>query len=221
VEPIKRPNVYVLPPVKLYREDLYKLVGVFKEHCKVVTIADEEFQYTSFEELKDTNRKMRFIHLVGSVPRVEVIIKMANDPSVQKSMVWQAQVSNDANHLFLLAKDLLLARKWRMKIWFVRGLFGATGIIMVAALLFKKWLTNHLPFPDTSYDLLAICGFALFATAVVIDSRKLSFVSLKSRLAQEPFFTRNGDKIIVAVIAAILGVLGTIATMWIKAKYFK
>jgi len=42
-----------LPPLKLYREDLDKLLSLFKEHCQQVTIGDDEHLNESLVETEE------------------------------------------------------------------------------------------------------------------------------------------------------------------------
>jgi hypothetical protein len=49
--PQKGPQVALLPPMNLYREDLEKIVSVFRQHCRNVTIGDQENVYGSMDEM--------------------------------------------------------------------------------------------------------------------------------------------------------------------------
>jgi hypothetical protein len=51
--PQKGPQVALLPPMNLYREDLEKIVSVFRQHCRNVTIGDQENVYGSMDEMAE------------------------------------------------------------------------------------------------------------------------------------------------------------------------
>lgn len=221
VEPVQRPKAHLLPPLKLYREDLDKIVGIFQKHCKTVMIDDEEYRYSSVDDMKNSaKRELKLFHVSGFLPHGEVWIKGANDPSVQKSMIWVIETTDQGNLLFLTVKDFLLSRKWAVKIVLVRTLFVLAGALFLAIVLFKHWLTTHLPYGEFSYSLLGVCAFVLFVVAVYVDAQKLSSISLQSRGATEPFLKRNANSILMLLIGSVLTVLTGILTLWIKSHFF-
>jgi hypothetical protein len=221
VEPVQRPKLHLLPPLKLYREDLEKVVDIFRKQCKSVLIDDEEYRYASVSEIKDKKGKLRVFHVSGMVPHGELWIKSGDDPSVQKSAIWVVETNDHGNLLFLTLKEFLLARRWNLKIQLVRMLFVVGVTVLLVGLLFKPWLTTHLPYGDFSYGLLGVCGVLLFIAAAYVDAKKLSFISLQSSSSKEPFFKRNMDNIVMLVVGTALGSLSTLLIEWVKFRFFK
>ena len=70
------PRVEQLPPLRLYREDLDKLVSLFKEHCQQVTFGDEEHVYESLDEMTErASNTLRSFNVEGLVPHAGVLIR--------------------------------------------------------------------------------------------------------------------------------------------------
>lgn len=220
VEPVQRPKLHLLPPLKLYREDLEKVVEIFRKLCKNVVIDDEEYRYASVDEISEKKVRLRIFHVSGFVPHGEVWIKSADDPSVQKSAIWVVETNDQGNLLFLTLKEFLLARRWKLKIWLVKTLFAVDGILFLG-LLFQHWLTTHLRYGDFSYGLLGLCTLLLFIAAIYLDVKKLSFVSLQPRSGKESFLKRNTDHIVMLAVGAAVGILSSLCVEWIKTHFFK
>lgn len=221
VQPVQRPKQHLLPPLKLYREDLEKIVEIFNKHCQSIVIDDGEYSYTSVDEIKQKKTNLELFHVAGFISHGELWIKGAEDPSVQRSMIWVVESSDKGNLLFLSLKDFLLTKRWSLKIWLVRILFGVSGFLFLATLLFKFWLTSKLPHGDFWYGVVVVCMLIVFVTAVYLDIKKLSSISLQSNSAKEPFLRRNTDSIVMLVVGTVLGALTTLLIEWFKFHFLR
>jgi hypothetical protein len=203
--PKKAPKVQTFPPLKLYREDLDRIVSAFVKKCKAVTIADEEFSYESLDEMaQKASPRLNCFHLTGILPHAELVIRGSRSVQlgVQKTTLWIIEQTDESNLLFLSVKDLLLTRIWRSKA-IINGTVITAGIVVtMGSILLKSVIRTHFPHGDFASDAFGVLGICLFFGAVYLHTQNASYIALISRTKADSFWKRNYDKILLVLITA-------------------
>lgn len=213
------PRVEQLPPLKLYREDLDNLLSLFKENCQNVTFGDEGHNYETLDEMESKNPASLSCFLVqGFLPHAEIVIRGSHKArlNVQRSTLFVVERNNPkADLLFFSVKDFLLTRKWYSRIT-MRYTLLTVGTVLVIALLFSKSLLRTHDGSDFPYNLAVLCAFGLLVVGAVMNTKQVSYITLRLRSKSQSFWERYGDSIVKMVIGAVMGIVGTLVTEWLK-----
>jgi hypothetical protein len=213
------PRVEQLPPLKLYREDLDKLLSLFKQQCQNVTFGDEEHLYDSLDEMESRNPgSLRCIVVQGVMPHAEIVIRGSHSVrlAVQRSTLWVVERNPNSDLLFLSVKDFLHTRKWFSRIA-LRRFIVTVGVIALAVCLFSKTLLgiNHSR-SDLVYNLAVLFAFGFLVIGVLMSTKQVSFITTHLRSKSQSFWERNGNSIVMMLTGAAIGTVGTLVTEWLK-----
>lgn len=217
------PRVEQLPPLKLYREDLDKLVSLFREHCQQVTFGDEQHVYESLEEMTERAPTcLRSFNVEGLVPHVGVLIRGSHSVplTVQRSTVWTVEQNQKSDLLFLSVKDYLTKRHWRSRIALRYTLLTIGGVLLTVLFFSKSFLRTH-DGSDFPYNLAVLVAFGLLVVGVVMTTKQASYITLNLRTKTQSFWERNGNNILLSLISAAIGVIGTLVATWLKNRWAK
>lgn len=216
MRPVNRPQLLNLPPLRLFREDLSELVGIFKKYCQAFNISDEKFMYDSFEDVANSGRKNPSVfHIQAMIPHVEVWIRTKPVPNFNRSALFSPDNSDAAQHLFLAVKDFLLARRWKSRIIFLKTSLAALGILFVAAAFLKDALHPKWQGASVAWNLCVLLLLGLLLLAGIKWTQSLSWVSLTFRSSEESFWLRNRDKLFLMVFGAVFGAIITLIVKWL------
>lgn len=210
------PKVEALPPLELYREDLDKLVAIFKEHCPTVTFGDEENVYETLDEMEGRSpARLKCFLIAGVAPHAELVIRGTQSVplGVQRSTLWIVEKSDKAELLFLSVKEFLHKRRWMSRIVF-RYTALYVGTLMFFACFFAKSLLR--PHYDLGLDLGALASSGLVVVFALMNAKQVSYATLRLRAKSQSFWERNSDKFATVIISTILGGLGTLALQWLR-----
>lgn len=191
------------PSVTLYREDIERILLLFREHCKEVKILDRNRVYESLQELENEKGKSpKVLYIKGEKPFAEFSIDPANG-----SKVWLhgTSESNSENLYFKVRRILDSRQNLISKILtpissivfpFVSAIsiyiFGPSDVIKLIGVV--------------SLILLAVGGF-LFAN--YLSEGGLSSINLSQKQGSSTFWARNKDPLVVSTIAGVLVVMAT------------
>jgi hypothetical protein len=217
------PRVEQLPPLKLYREDLDKLVSLFREHCQQVTFGDEEHVYESLDEMTErTPVCLRSFNVEGLVPHAGVLIRGSHSVplTVQRSTIWTVERNQKSDILFLSVKDYLAKRRWLSRI-VLRYTLLTIGTVLLTALFFSKPFLRTHDGNDFPYNLAVLFAFGLLVVGVLMNTKRASYITLNLRSKSQSFWEHNGNSIILALISVAFGVIGTLVTTWLKNRWAK
>ncbi|HXC42622.1 MAG TPA: hypothetical protein VNY51_03755 [Candidatus Dormibacteraeota bacterium] len=212
------PRVEQLPPLKLYREDLDKLLSLFLEHCQNVTFGDEGHNYETLDEMEGQSPASLSCFIVqGLLPHAEIVIRgsHATRLNVQRSTLFVVERNPKSDLLFLSVKDFLLNRKSKLRIFFRQAAIIA-GVIGIAACVFTKALSHSHGTSELGYDLAFLGSFGLLLLGLLVNTKQVSYITLRLRSKSQSFWERNGDSIGMMVIGVVVGALGTLMTEWLK-----
>lgn len=215
------PRVEQLPPLKLYREDLDKLISLFRVHCQQVTFGDEEHVYESLDEMTERAPTcLRSFNVEGLVPHAGVLIRGSHSVAltVQRSTVWTVEQNQKSDLLFLSVKDYLARRRWRARIALRYTLLTIGGVLLTALFFSKSFLRTH-DASDFPYNLAVLVAFGLLVVGVVMTTKQASYITINLRSKSQSFWERNGNSILLALISAAIGVIGTLVATWLKNRW--
>lgn len=193
---------YRFPPVTLYLDDITKIIEALDKQGAKYSISDIEYSYDSLEDvrlncgefindLSITAQFDNFNYLTLNFERGGILLKSDNyDKNViifhdikqiiERQSPWYLRVIN--SWIFLFTVFLILAIAWQIK------------PSLIAA------------FPNQSYWLemiIIFCGYFVF-TSYVSNQLKPK-IYFKNKQQVKNFFRENADKLIIALIASILG----------------
>lgn len=216
MQPANRPQLFNLPPLRLFREDLTELVAIFQKYCQVVIISDEKFTYESLEEMANSGQKNAGVfQLQGMGPHVDVWIRSKLVPNFNRSALFSPDNSDAARLLFLAIKDFLLSRRWKSRVIFLKTSLTTLGALFVVAAFLKDALHPKWQGASVVWNFVVLFVGALLFVAVIKWTESLSSVSLAPRSAEEPFWLRNRDRLLLAVFSAVIGAIIALIVKWL------
>jgi hypothetical protein len=202
----------ILQAVNLYRDDLDYLVEMMSKDCASFEISDNNFKYETLDEMqKAVGANPRGIEIFRYHPFVRVSVWRFGFPAVQ---VYAGGDPEDES-VFLRVTALLQSRKrilsrvfdWR--IWTV--LFLGYWVLLTASSSGGKIAVL------STVKLAALLGVDIVALAMRTGC--LSRLSLTLRHETDTFWRRNADKLVLAVICTILGIILKSLWDWLVARF--
>jgi hypothetical protein len=202
-------STYVMiPPVRLYREDIDDLLGILGPGSRV-DLVHRDYSYDSLDELAD--------RVPGRLVRTLRVAISRTDPYGSISMHFERDGVRIMAGSENSAPAALVAEKLRQRVpwyswrpvgyWWM-GVHGILGFLL--AILVSNTLMGVPGVPDViRIPLGAIAGGAL-GVAALSDASWMgsTILFLDPRARQITFWQRNGDKILVGVITSALSGLG-------------
>ena len=113
MEPIRHTQTARLRSLKMYREELDRLVAFFKKSCEVVTISDDKNRYESLDEMKaNVGSRIRSLDIRGERPGVHFLLNQKEyEPGSPTPAVFNElrteEISDTSENLFLRVKEFL------------------------------------------------------------------------------------------------------------------
>lgn len=199
-------------PVRLYLDDLERIVDHLQEVSKDIRITAQGYECDNLTELPLLKKPyLTDVEIRSSDPYI------ADD--LKPTSVWLYMSRDDpaSRGVFdALRTELHNAR--RPLTWLIASPFFSGGFAGISVVLLLNWLQYNKLW-------LTIAGVAsvLLAAAWVYVSlqtqlRKFSIIIPKHRSDVPTFWQRNSDKIILALISALIGSLLTIAIKTLSGK---
>jgi hypothetical protein len=140
MEPIRNTKSVRFARLKMYREDLDALVGLFQRTCSVITISDGKNRYDSLAEMKQyVGSRIKNLSILGENPKVHFLLNKAeNVPSDTQMMTTQwfpelrtEDATDAADSLFYAAKEVITPHQQTV----VTPLVFIVGILLAAFLI--------------------------------------------------------------------------------------
>ena len=200
---------YTFPCIKIFLEDIEKIVDIMRGDSNVVEISDERFNYSSLNDLIQDPKPLKAFYLSASSPYISLNLKALGGATLS--------ASNDGEAKFLKIKDILQKRERWFSFLFSGKLFTISCLFFAVS-----YFLTYLPkiYNISRPFLLLIGSLYIFAFSLFISLSILYIVSmtncfisinLKYSYKRESFWAKNRDQILIALFGAIAGVLGTIA----------
>ena len=121
VEPIRNTKSVRFVRLKMYREDLDALVGLFQKACSFVTISDDANRYDSLAEMKQhVGSRIKNLNIRGENPSVHFLLNKAErvpsgTPGQMMTQLFPElrteEATDAADNLFYTAKELIAAHQ--------------------------------------------------------------------------------------------------------------
>jgi hypothetical protein len=216
MEPIRNTKSIRFVRLKMYREDLDALVGLFQKSCSAVTISDGKNRYDSLAEMKQyVGSRIKDISILGENPKVLFLLnKAANVPGRDGTVLAQLfpelrteDATDAADNLFYAAKDLIIGHQQTVitPLVFIVGFFLCVGLLYLGIEGFKlRNMGGSLP------PVLIVSGVIDFVF-ILIWSNRGHYLTLDTRLESPPFFQKYREEFgKQAVTAIISGLIGTV-----------
>jgi len=189
------------PSVSLFKDDLDLIIEIISGKWKEIGITSGEYEYDSLDELeKHQGKEIKDLHIRGSLP--------GSLPIITVSFSWSGGTSLEmfgddrAGGEFLRVKALLSDRRKIISyplnpyIWWPLYLVCSIALVIAKA-------------PLVYFFLSQIAFVALLVISTCIHYGFLYSITLSRRHERESFWSRNKDKVIVAIIAAVVSALAT------------
>lgn len=220
--PQKGPQVAVLPPMNLYREDLEKIVSVFRQHCRNVTIGDLENVYGSMDEMAQRAPRPRCFAVTGSIPHAELVIRgdYLLPLGVRQSTLWTMQIDVRSDAVFLAIREFLFSRRRSLMAAFRDGVLFAISVLALAWLFSKIFGVWHFG-TRLGYDITVLLCVGLFALGIYTHGRLASFISLSVRSQRQSLWERISDQIGIVVLGMSVGICGALGAEWVTYLIFR
>ncbi len=206
-----------LKQVLLYREDIEQIVELLREVSPNVELSTDEHKFSDVKEWADMKRDY-FTNMQVATRDPYVSLDLS------KSSVWLyiAEDTPQSRGAFEKIKRFLMDRKppgqWLLNFWM------PSLVLNVSILLFNLALWGKIPLWGKNGIFLTVTGLFMLGCvwwwwlAFRAQTRKYSIVVPKYRLDAPDFWKRNADKIVIAVISAIVGGLLTLLIKVLTAK---
>ena len=214
MEPIRNTKSVRFVRLKMYREDLDALVGLFQKTCSVITISDDTNRYDSLAEMKQhVGSRIKNLNISGENPKVHFLLNKAEKvPSSTGGPALTAlfpelrteEATDAADYLFYAAKELISPHQKTVMtpIVIIFGVFALASFIFLAVM--ENQTTGRRGLPIL---FLALAGFDLLF--LMIWSNRGHYLTLDTKLESPPFFQKYseefGKQAVTAVISGLIG----------------
>ena len=201
-----------VPPVKLYLDDIEKIVEIIAEVSDQVLLITDEYEFVDASDLASLER--------GSINALEIT---CSDPYLQFELApgWiRLYIGSDtpeSRGTLEKVKAILLTRRRRLgwlrdQYWLAPWFWLAPLALLLQGIESRAWLPI----------VAGIGGTCLFAVWLWWGYRAALYrhtvIVLRRRKEEVSFWKRNSDTIIVGIIMAVVaGLLGSVLTLFVQA----
>lgn len=190
-----------LNPAKLYLDDIEKIVETMLQISDKVEISNEEYSFESLDELKELKQEaLRNLEITASHPsRISIHFK-------KDSIYLHASDDAPASRGILEKIKEIVAQRSRRLVWLLNSNFLSGGFFALSMIVFIFYGVID----GNGYCFLAgiigvIIGWFWSWRSIRSQHFNYSVIILKHRIDAPSFFKRNRDKIIIAIIASVIG----------------
>jgi hypothetical protein len=204
----------LLPPVRLYREDVEELHHAFSQVADKVSVSDGRYVYDTLDELfNEASPEAKTFTMGIGAPRVSFGIDNGRRPVL--SAVTSDAVSRGVAHQ---VREIAMRRRLPFRAWLTSPV--ASIVVLAVAILAMVASAVLSAVGDAGVIgfmaivvILLICVASLGFIWVATDNRS-SRVFLVMRLQRPGFVARNRDALIVGSLTALVGaVVGALVTL--------
>jgi hypothetical protein len=214
LEPIRNTKSIRFVRLKMYREDLDALVGLFQKTCSKIMISDDKNCYDSLAEMKEhIGSRIKNFNISGQNPKVHFLLNKAEKvPSSTGGPVLTAlfpelrteEATDAADYLFYAAKELISPHQKSVitPIVAIFGIFVMVSFVFLAVL--ENQTTGRRGFPIL---FMALAGFDFIF--LLLWSNRDHYLTLDTKLESPAFFQKYreefGKQAVTAVISGLIG----------------
>ena len=206
--------------LKMYREDLDALVGLFQKSCTSVTISDDKNSYDSLTEMKQyVGSQIKDFNIRGENPKVHFLLNKAEQTPSSTPGQYMTQLfpelrteeaTDPADTLFYVVREHIQAHQ-RTPLTAAVLIFGVIAIAVTLALGIEGFRAAHSNEQSTPSGLpfLWVLVSGVMLVIIMIWSNRGHFLSLETRLESPSFFQRYKDdfkkQAVTALISSLIG----------------
>ena len=189
-------------PVKLYIDDIKKIVNVFTDADLKVELVTLKARYESIEELvQNEDERIYDLEIKCYDPSISIMLEK------NKILIFIEDDDLKSRGAFEKIKRILIEK--RRRFWKILSSPLINGILMgFSILLFSTILINGIK--NNYVNMYMFIPLAAFICIIInydynikIDSKRYSLIILKKR--EESFFKRKKDDLLMAIITAVFG----------------
>ena len=202
-----------LDPVKLYLDDIERILDIIRETCPETTMETDEYAVGEVAQLESLGRdSINTLDIECSRPYITLQFR----PYV--TSLYIGQDTAEARGVFEKVKTVLVANRRRPQ-WLISNLWFATWLGVPSLLLFFAALERR----SVAAGAAAILGFVLAGAgtwwAYELAIHRHSVVVLRRRSQGASFWKRNRDRIITGIILSVIdlaaGSMFTLLIQWL------
>ena len=205
-----------LPRVRLYRGDVENIIDILKKAGLKITIGDAEFVYDSLDELKaEKGPAVGYLQLKGIEEGSGVKGITLTLSNRENASLWLYGRHTSFEVCWHRLRDFLVSRRR----WYYKVLNPWTAwILVLLAGLFGVTLKKLFPsLGDAAYIITYVSTLSYWLISLYW-SRKYPVILLHRQHEHESFWRRNGDKIVLVIVSAVVGSAVTLAVKWLIGR---
>jgi hypothetical protein len=232
MQPLRNTKSIRFGRLKMYREDLDALVGLFQKSCASVTISDDKNSYDSLAEMKQyVGSQIKDFNVKGENPKVHFLLNKAESvpsstpgqPMTQLFPELRTEEATDAaDTLFYMVREHIQTHQ-RTALTPAVLIFGIIAIAVTITLGIEGFRAAHLNPQSAPSDLPLLWFFVsgVMLVIIMIWSNRGHFLSLDTRLESPSFFQRYKEdfkkQAVTALISSLIGgVIGYVFGHFLK-----
>jgi hypothetical protein len=214
LEPIRNKKSVRFVRLKMYREDLDALVGLFQKACSVVTISDDKNRYDSLAEMKEhIGSRIKNFNISGENPKVHFLLNKAEQvpsstPGQTMTQLFPElrteEATDEADNLFYAAKELISPHQKTA----VTPIVAIFAVFIMASFIFLAVVENQTT-GRRGLPILFMVLAGIDFVFLMIWSNRNHYLTLDTKLESPPFFQKYREEFgKQAVTNAISGLIG-------------
>ena len=220
MQPLRNTKSIRFGRLKMYREDLDELVGLFQKSCSTVTISDDKNSYDSLAEVKQyVGAQVKNFNIRGENPKVHFLLNKAEQvpSSTPGQMMTQLfpelrteEATDVADALFYVVRERIQAHQ-RTPLTLAVVLFSAVAIAVTLAVGIEGSRAARSGQQNVPFGLPLLWFFVsgVMLMIIIIWSNRGHFLSLDTRLESPSFFQRYKEdfkkQTVTALISSLIG----------------
>jgi hypothetical protein len=194
----------MLPAVSLYRDDIEELTAIITAATRSVSVSDGSYVFDSLEELI-TQRGTRPKTLILTGGGHSVVIKIRRLSGFGCTIYSSG--SDETDVAFFKAREILKGKRTLLSRLFVPKFW----VVALFASMVVGFLSTHMAMPgrlavDRVSSYFFFFSMAMTGASFFVASGFMSGVNLARRHEATTFWSRNGEKLIIGLVSAILGI---------------
>jgi hypothetical protein len=208
MEPIAFPHIHTFRSLKLYREDLTGLLSIFQRYCNDALISDGRHLYESIEEMASKfPARLPCFALYSRSMDARLVIRGSwssefTDWGNTITVIYAPDVAAPEG-LYLAVRDFLGTRGWTTR----RFSMDAAVLLGLIVMMGSSWLARSVHgniIHTIELNIAAVLGVGLALFGIIINRKKVSYVTLQPQATADSFWKRNRDKIFLVLITVVI-----------------
>jgi len=204
-----------LSPVKLFLNDIEEIITIIQSVCPEVNIANRDYEFESFEELKENSgHRLKELKISGHSTVLSNRSYVSLDIKKYDIFLYSGAESEAVVGVWYTLKEFLqkkagwISRFLNAVVWF--WIFWIWLLISVILLeTTKKYIEVHNIVEP--FAIIALGAAFLFLLLSLLKHWRGSIIYLERKHKVSNFWERNRDNIITGLIGAIIGATITLA----------